>query len=589
MPSLLDRLLPPPRAWKRARPEELLYALNEAPPVGLTLNMGMQHAFLSLMFSLYAVVAGQAIGLEPAGVSAFVSGSIFLLGVATLLQAVPSRLGAGMILVAIPSAARLSIFISVAGNYGLGAAMGATIVSGIAAIGFARLIPRLRAVFPPEVIGVVVLMLGLSLVGTGLSRGVGLTAAGEVSQAAIVSALATIACIIAVSLWAPPVLRRLAMVVGALAGTLVAVLTGAAEPGGLASLSALPPLAVPLLGLDLPAPSFALAPIAVFLVAQLIGVMDLFGGVLSMDKMNDAQWRRVDMSVVARAVTGMGLVHVAQGATGLLASGTSSANLGLAHATGVTAWRVGAAAGLVLMATAFCPMVAGLIALTPAPVIGGILVYTAAFLIVSGMGLATSRMMNTQRGFTVGLALVCGTGVMLLPALAHASPGWSRVIVTSGLTVGSVAAVLLNALLRIGVRQTAVLVLDPASEARQAAEFLERQGRAWGARAEVVVRAGVALGEALEALRQAGTEGRVTLSASFDEFNLRCRLEHAGTPLPLAAEDAPDAAALMAAEGEDALNEAMRRVSAALIARLADRVRAGRRGEVAELVFEFEH
>jgi len=589
MPSQLDRLLPPPRPQKRSRPEDLLYGLDEVPPLGLTLNMGAQHAFLSLMFCLYAVVAAQAIGLDQAGVSAFVSGSIFLLGAGTLVQAVPSRFGAGMILVAIPSAARLSVFIAVAGNYGMGAAMGATIVSGIAAIGFARLIPRMRAVFPPEVIGVVVLMLGLSLVGTGLSRGVGLTPSGEASGAAVISAVATIACIIGVSLWGPPALRRLAMVVGAMVGTLVAVMTGATEPGGLTSLAALPPLAVPILGMDLPPPVFALAPIAVFLVAQLIGVMDLFGGVLSMDKMNDAQWRRVDMSLMGRAVTGMGVTHVVQGFAGLLASGTSSANLGLAHATGVTAWRVGVAAGLVLMATAFFPMVAGLIALTPGPVIGGILVYTASYLIVAGMGLATSRMMNTQRSFTVGLALVCGTGVMLLPALAHASPAWTRVIVTSGLTVGSVAAVLLNALLRIGVRQTAVLALDPAEEARQAAEFLERQGRAWGARQDVVVRAGVALGEALEALRQAGTEGPVTLSASFDEFNLRCRLDHAGAPLPLGGEAAPDAHALLAADEGDALDEAMRRVSAALIARLADRVRAGRRGETAELVFEFEH
>ena len=138
------------------------------------------------------------------------------------------------------------------------------------------------------------------------------------------------------------------------------------------------------------------------------------------------------------------------------------------------------------------------------------------------------------------------------------------------------------------MRQTAVLALDPSCEGRQAAEFLERQGRAWGAGAEVVVRAGVALGEALGAMRQAGTEGPVTLSASFDEVNLRCRLEDAGAPLPLAGGGAPDAAALLAAEEEGALDDAMRRVSAALIARLADRARAGRQGEAAELVLDFE-
>jgi Permease family len=262
--------------------------------------------------------------------------------------------------------------------------------------------------------------------------------------------------------------------------------------------------------------------------------------------------------------------------------------VGLAHATGVTAWRVGVAAGLVLMVAAFVPPIAGLIALTPAPVIGGILIYTASYLLVAGMGLATSRMMNTQRSFTVGLALVAGTGVMLLPALGQAAPDWARIIVSSGLTMGSIAAVALNAVLRVGVKRTTQVVLDPAEEAHQAAEFLEHQGRAWGARGEVVVRAGVALGEALEALRQSGTKGPITLSASFDEFNLRCRLIHAGPPFPLAGGAMPDAAALLE-EDEAAVDAAMLRVSGALIARLADRVRSVERGGAAELVFDFGH
>jgi xanthine/uracil permease len=210
--SRLDRFLPPPRPVRTSRPEELLYALNERPPVGVTLAMGAQHAFLALMFILYAVVAAQAIGLGPAETSAFVSATIFMLGATTLLQAIPGRFGAGMILVSIPAPAKLPIFIGIVTAYGLAAAMGATIVSAIAAILFARLIPRLRAFFPPEVLGVVVVMLGLSLVGGGLSRGVGLGPAGTVSGAALASASATLACIIAASLWGPPWLRRLAVV-----------------------------------------------------------------------------------------------------------------------------------------------------------------------------------------------------------------------------------------------------------------------------------------------------------------------------------------------------------------------------------------
>ncbi|WP_338661907.1 solute carrier family 23 protein [Pararoseomonas sp. SCSIO 73927] len=591
MPSPLDRLLPPPAPSSRKRPEELLYAVDERPPVGVLLGMGAQHAALSLMFVLYAVVAAQGIGLDAEATGRFVSVTTFLVGLATLVQAVPSRIGPGLILVALPAPARLPIFVAVTAAYGLGATMGATIVAAVAAILLARVIPRLRAFFPPEVIGVVVLMLGLSLVAGGLTRGVGLTPAGDASPAALAVAAVTLAVIVGASLWGGPGLRRMAVLAGALAGTALAVALGTTAEGGLQALAALPAVAVPLPGHGLPAPEFLLVPIAIFLVIELIGVMDLFGTVLSMDRMDDARWRRVDMGLVARSVTGQGLMHVLQALAGVLTTASSSANLGLAAATGITAWRVGAAAGAILMATAFFPAISGLVALTPGPVIGGILVYTASYLIVAGMGLATSRLMDARRGFIVGLAAVCGTGVMLLPALAQASPDWSRIVVSSGLTMGSIAAVALNALLRIGVRQTAGTVLDPEGEGQQAAEFLEQRGRAWGARADVVARAGVVMGEALEALRQAGTEGPVTLSASFDEFNLRCRLLHAGPPLPLPAGHSavPDAQALMEGD-EDALDAAMRRVSGALIARMADRVRAAARpGGTAELAFEFEH
>jgi hypothetical protein len=66
---LLDRILPPPRRSKRARPEELVYALDDAPPLGVTLSMGVQHAALSLMFILYASMAAQGIGVEGGPIS----------------------------------------------------------------------------------------------------------------------------------------------------------------------------------------------------------------------------------------------------------------------------------------------------------------------------------------------------------------------------------------------------------------------------------------------------------------------------------------------------------------------------------------
>ncbi|MBO1075587.1 uracil-xanthine permease family protein [Roseomonas marmotae] len=576
----LDRLFPRPVPGNRKRPEDFVYTTEEKPPLPVLLGMGLQHALLALIFALYAVIAAQGMGLDAGQTIGFVSATVLVMGCGTLLQSLPTRFSAGMLLVTIPGPSRLPIHIAVTLQFGLAATMGATIIAGLATVAMARLIPRLRPVFPPEVIGVVVLMLGITLVTGGVSRSVGLTGEGQAfSGPAALAAAATVACMVGIAVWGSPGWRRVAMLAGAVVGTLVAALTGSLPTGGLPEM---PLLAVPVLGLQLPWPEFHPVAVLVILLSQFITIMDQFASTLSMDRLTDANWRRADMPMVGRAITGVGITQILFGCTGTLPGSSSSANIGLVHATGIAARRVGTVAGLALILAAFFPPVAGLLALTPAPVVGGILLYTAAYMITAGMDLIMSRMMNARRSFTVGLAVVLGTAVMLVPQLSQEAPEWSRVILASGLTVGAIAAVALNALFRIGIRQTHRQVLPPEREAQAAQEALEFSGKLWGVRQDTVLRAGYAVGEALEALREMGVGGPVTLTTSFDEFSLVSTLSYRGRALRLEPGAAPDMAAMLEAEEED-LDDAMRQLSALMIVRLADRVRASQRGETAEL------
>ncbi|MGF7178053.1 uracil-xanthine permease family protein [Azospirillum doebereinerae] len=587
MTGWLDRVFPRPLPSARQRPEEMVYAIEDRPPLPVVVGMGVQHALLALIFALYAAIAAQGIGLDERQIVAYVNATVLVMGCGTLLQALSSRFGAGLLLVTIPGAGRLPIQIALTLHYGLAATMGATIVSGLLAVAMARVIPRLRSVFPPEVIGVVLVMMGITLITGGVSRSVGFTQGTyELSVPAMLAAGATVACMVGTAIWGSPALRRVAMVAGAVVGTAVTALTGNMPAGNPLDM---PWMAVPVLGLDLPLPEFHPVPILVLALAQFITIMDQFGSTLSMDRMTDARWRRADMAMVARSVTGLGLIHVLFGLTGTLPGGSASANIGLAHATGVAARRVGVAAGLTLMLAAFFPPLAGLLVMTPAPVVGGILLYTAAYMITAGMDLVMSRMMNPRRNFTVGLAVVIGTSVMLVPQLTREAPDWLQVIVQSGLTMGALAAVALNALFRIGVRKTVRHTLDPAREAQEAAEAMEYSGKLWGVRPDTVLRAGHAVGEALEALRESGVEGPVELSVSFDEFNLVGTLSYQGVALRFGTAETPDMAAMLDAGDDDDIDAAMRRLSSLLIVKLADRVRSAQKGAVAELRLSFAH
>ena len=569
----------------------MVYWDDERPPLPAMAMMGVQHALLSLMLTLYVVIAAQGLGLDPVEAAFYTSTSLLLMGVCTALQGLKTPFSAGLLLVAIPSPVALGVYLAVTREYGLGATMGAMMLSGFCVAVLARFIPRLRPVFPPEVIGVVVLMLGLSLIGGGVVRSTGYSSTGTISLPVLGSAGITVIIIVMLSIWGSARLRTVAVLIGALAGTAVSVFAGAGHAGALDRLGELPVFALPLVGLYLPMPEFSIGALLPMLLIFMIAATGHFASVLAMDKMNDAHWRRADMPMVARAVSGIALVNILNGATGTLPTVPSTANIGLAHATGITARRVGVAAGIVLVVAAFLPQLAGLIVATPAPVIGGILIYTAAYMIVSGMDLLMSRMLNNRRVFTIGLSIVAGVSVMVVPQLTEEAPDWSNAIVQSGLVVATIMAVALNGLFRIGIWRKATVILQPDTGSKAATDFLEHQGRVWGARHDVVIRAGMAVGEALESLRRSGLPDSepVQLAASFDEFSLVCELDYKGRALAGTSPAAPELERLLETEDDAAIEAAMKQVSGVLIARLADRLRATQTGERAGLRLFFEH
>jgi hypothetical protein len=106
-----------------------------------------------------------------------------------------------------------------------------------------------------------------------------------------------------------------------------------------------------------------------------------------------------------------------------------------------------------------------------------------------------------------------------------------------------------------------------------------------------VARAGVAVGEALEALHSAGLpEGPVTLSASFDEYKLVLGLEYSERSLKIAERKRFDLEAFLEDEGGDrALDEAVSDLSSQLIRNLADQVTSSEHGVRARLELAFSH
>ncbi|NIZ07986.1 solute carrier family 23 protein [Pseudooceanicola sp. HF7] len=591
MRRAVDWLTSVPISAPKARPDDVLYGTEDRPPAGVTMIAVVQQAMLMLMLLVYAVITGERMGLDPAGVVRFTSTCIFGFGLSTLLQGLRSRLTPGMLMVAIPSPVAFGTYIGIISAWGPSAAVGAVISANVIILLITPQLPRLRGYFPPEVAGVAVFMIGVMIIPEGIQRSLSPDAAGIISAPSMIASVVTLAAIVLCSIWGGVRLRVMSLIVGCGIGTVIALLLGAFDFSSLDNIPELGFFATPLPSPAAAWPTFVPAAILAYTVIELVHLMDQVASALTMDKLSDKNWVRADMSITARSSMANAIGNVVCGALGTLTGATSTANIGLAHASGVMSRFVGIGTGLLMMLLSFVPVVALVIVLTPGPVVGGVLIYTAAFMIIAGMELVLSRMMNSKRSFTVGFSIVIGFTVVTLPALVQNLPEWSRTIAASGLTVAVLTAIVLNALFRIGTSRTVTLQFEEGTpRAVQAAEHLEHWGAEWGARREVVMRGGMAVGEALELLNDGGfIKGAVALTTRFDEINLRCTITYEGEKPRLEQTAAPDLEALLNAEDDAALDAGLSEMSTNLIRRLADRVSVSSKGGKASLLLEFNH
>src|SRR5262249_49740965 len=190
------------------------------------------------------------------------------------------------------------------------------------------------------------------------------------------------------------------------------------------------------------------------------------------------------------------------GLLGGIAQNTASSSIGLSLATGTTSRAICLPLGLLVIGLAFFPKLATIIAAMPGPAVGAILIYSACFIILGGLQLLTSRMLDARRIFAVGISLIFGLSIEIAPDLYRTVPASLHPIFSSSTSLATVLVVIFSLLFRIGLKKQSTLQLSTgAGNLDQLAQFMDDQGSAWGMRKEVVSRAADAAYEVINNLR----------------------------------------------------------------------------------------
>lgn len=578
--------LPPSR--RRRKPPEIAYAADDRPALGVVVTLAAQHAVMAIALSAYALVVAKLAGLSLDDTQSFLACAVLGMALATFLQSWGGRFGAGALIVHLPDPIMVPFMALVITHAGIGGVVPAAVLAGIAALVVSQVIPYLRPLFPPTVMGVVVCVGGFSLVRGALEHSLGLDGDFQIDGWSLLIAFVTLGVIVGFSVWGTRTMKLFSLIAGLVAGIAVSAPLGYLE--GLERFATTPVFALP----AVPTPVFSVDPslLAVVVLVALLVQLDTFASVVIVDKMDDADWHRADMKMVGGGIRANGLANLIGGLFGAMPSATSSANIGLAFATGATSRYIGLLAAVMIAVVALLPQVTLALTLIPTPVIGAIEIYAAGFFAVSGLELAASRELDSRGIFMIGISFTVGLGVMLMPGLVENVPDALHHMVGSGFVMAGITAVTLNLIFRLGTSMRATRKLDPGAGAmgEQIVDFIDTQGGLWAARRDVVRRAAIATLEAAEFVVASGEGRRPTaVQARFDEFNLDVELIHDGPPLQLDGAVAQDLSGLLDEADDAAIDAAMANVSSVLVQRLADRVRAGTRDGASYLQLHFDH
>lgn len=565
------------------KPADIIYAVNDVPPLRTTLLLAFQHAALALVFIVYPLMVLSEASATLADAEGIVAASILAMAAGTLMQSLGRKgMGSGYLAVHINTPAWLPVAFQAAAMGGMGLVFGMTVIAGIFIIIFSRFLRHLRKVFPAEVCGVAILALGISMVGSAISRMLGLSSVGQVDPSSAVVAAVTLSIIVALSVWPKGHIRLYSVMIGIGCGYAAALYLGVVELESVRSMFDGGLLALP--SISMPEWKFEWIMLIPFLMVALVSSLDSVAGIVTCQKINQSEWVRPDMDNAGRGILADGVGVTLSGILGTIGTGISTSHIALSSATGATSRRIGLLTALLLLAMAFMPPITKLLSRIPPPVMGVVLFYAAVFLITSGMGLISTRMMDTRRVFMVGSSIVAGLTVMQFPELVAQFPVWLSSIAGSAFAVASLCAIFLNLLFLIGTAQTARIRIKPGlANIHEARDFFEKNGGSWGARRPVIEQAEAAVNELLEALILLElTSDPIDIKAHFDEYNLNITVLYTGMAFTALAKQPTTVQPL----NEDTL---LMRLPALLIRQYADRVNVNTVDHQQCVSLHFEH
>ena len=455
--------------------------VDEVLPFTQMFLYGLQHVLVMYAGAVAVpLVVGNAVGLPAEHIILLISADLFICGAATIVQSlgVTQWFGCRLPLIQGCTFAALIPLILIGKEYGMSGISGAVICCGIFILCCAPWISRLVRFFPKVVMGSIVTLIGMSImpVAGGWIGGGTSDMDGFGTYFALLMAFVTLVIILNVYTFASGMIKNTSVLIGLIIGS---VLWNFFEPLDFHLVHITPWIHLPEI-MPFGRPEFHIIPVALLCMVMVVMMVETMSSIIAT---GDIVGKKVDARMLRNGLNTCGLATTLCGVFNLFPYAAFAQNVGLIGLTGVRSRFVVSVSGIILILMGVFSKMAALVVLIPKPVLGGAGIVMFGMVAVSGIRtLGQVDYRNNNNGMVVALTLGLGMMPVLVPNLFGQFPPMMQMFLHSGITIGTLTAIVANLTLNGNVpfkytKETPVP--DPAPPASAARNMAVRTVRMW--------------------------------------------------------------------------------------------------------------
>ncbi|EKF9487420.1 uracil-xanthine permease family protein [Vibrio cholerae] len=459
-----------------SRKADLVYQLNDRPPLPQTLFAALQHLLAMFVAVITpSLIICQSLGVPADQTNTIISMSLFASGLSSFIQIRTfGPIGSGLLSIQGTSFNFLGPIIGAglalkAGGADIetmmAAIFGTILVASSAEILLSRVLQFAQRIITPLVSGIVVTLIGLTLVQVGLiSMGGGYAAMAEGTFGSLDKlALAgtVLAIIVLLNRAHNPYVRVASIVIAMLVGYVMAYLMGMVNTDNLAETQFIA-LPIPMqygLGFDW---SLFIPLVLIFLITALEAIGDITA---TSEVSSEPVKGPVYMKRIKGGVLADGLNSALAAVFNSFPNSTFSQNNGVILLTGVASRYVGYFIAGMLVLLGLFPGVASFVQLIPEPVLGGATIVMFGTIAAAGVRIISRVDLDRRAILIMALSFSMGLGIAQKPEILQFMPEFIKNLFSSGVAAGGITAIVLNLLLpEIRRDENAASVTETAQE-----------------------------------------------------------------------------------------------------------------------------